>query len=772
MLNIKIQPRQFLLMASMLLMVILFAACQSDARQNTPTSSVSPSFIPTKTNTPTVTQTFTITPSPTATSTPTITPSPTPQRLAYEPITSENVRDLSVLVSKRTGHYYDFIDNELFLTISDNNVCIANIFEPYTEKCTHFSDEKKNYWAESISPDLSLLATTDVQDNVYLWDLENEELVTIIKAPKFYSFDYRMPRFVSNEHLVFLDVQTIDKNSHFKTSLWSVDLQKTVKEFDDREISVYYYIDAQIASKSGKLIGVYKNNDLGKNILEIWDTQNLSLVQEIELHDQIDSVHISSSGTYVVVIGSRPNYQNIHVYRIEDGEYVFSGKSAGDDIEDFAFSSDEAFFTYVSRANDVKIWETEDWTLDRIVTGNPRYGYSKILFSPNGEYLLAAPNDFDDHKNFVWDLKTGQIIGRPLGSRGGIGGFMGGFSLDSEYLVVESWAEILAYRVKDMQKISSHNKRYGRPLIFSPQGNYLASGARGGIVLLWDAHTGEFVRQIGEYDYTIYYLGMNNLIEEIAFSPTEEVIAVGTWSGEISLWDVQTGERLFSLKEGVGPGEGPDIHRSLDDLIFSHDGSMIAARNGPVISVWEGDSGKLLTDIFEGCPHLGGSRQLYRMPSLSFSPDDEYLSGDCAGYYVDGCLENDQERCGTVWKQISYNSEDIYYRDESEDIFPWHENIHLPKIEVKNRESYHCDYNSYGYHPHHQQLKFVYWSPCDWDGDPYIQVYKNQKGGQMILEIPGGNIEDNKGIDIAFSPDDTLVAITRDRSFQIWGIEP
>jgi WD40 repeat protein len=764
-------------MASMLLMVILFAACQSDARQNTPTSSVSPSFIPTKTNTPTVTQTFTSTPPPTITNTPTITPSPTPQRLAYEPIIPGNVRDLSVLVSKRTGHYYDFIDNEHFLTISDNNVCIANIFEPYTEKCTHFSDEKKNYQAESISPDLSLLATTDVQDNIYVWDLENEKLLTIIEAPKFHSFDYRIPRFISNDYLVFLDAQNIDQKTYFKTSLWSVDLQKTVKKFDDREISVYYYIDAQVASKRGKLIGVYKNNDLGKNILEIWDTQNLSLVQEIELHDQIDSVHISSSGTYVVVIGSRPNYQNIHVYRIEDGEYVFSGKSAGDDIEDFAFSSDEALFTYVSRANDVNIWETEDWTLERIVTGNPRYGYSKILFSPNGEYLLAAPNDsgqikFEapDNKNFVWDLKTGDIIGRPLGSQGGL---MGGFSPDSEYLVLESWTEILTYRVNDMQTLTKQNKIYGKPLLFSPQGNYLASGARGGIVLLWDAHTGEFVRQIGEYDYTRYYLGMSNLTVEIAFSPAEEVIAVGTWSGEISLWDVQTGERLVILKEGVGPGESPDRNRRLTHLIFSHDGSMIAARNGPIISIWKVSNGKILTGIIESCQYKGSSYQYYELPVLSFSPDDQYLSGDCAGYYVDGCIENDRDRCGTIWKQISYNSEDIHYRDESEDIFPWHEDIHLPQIQIRMKESYHCRHFSYAFHPNNQRLKLVYWSPCYGNNrDPYIQVYENREEGHMIREIPGGDLTSFQALDIAFSPDDTLVAITRDNSFQIWGIEP
>jgi WD40 repeat protein len=68
---------------------------------------------------------------------------------------------------------------------------------------------------------------------------------------------------------------------------------------------------------------------------------------------------------------------------------------------------------------------------------------------------------------------------------------------------------------------------------FNPSGGIIASGARDGIVRLWDAASGHQLR-------TIYAVGdSTGGVFSVSFSPDGKTLAVGSDDADIHLWNVQ-----------------------------------------------------------------------------------------------------------------------------------------------------------------------------------------------------------------------------------------
>jgi WD40 repeat protein len=94
---------------------------------------------------------------------------------------------------------------------------------------------------------------------------------------------------------------------------------------------------------------------------------------------------------------------------------------------------------------------------------------------------------------------------------------------------------------------------------FSPDGTLLAAAEASGQVRLWNTETGT-ARATLNCGHTI--------LHALAFSPRGETLAVADMSGRIQLCDIPSLQELFSLQD-----EGPQIN----GLAFSPDGTTIAA---------------------------------------------------------------------------------------------------------------------------------------------------------------------------------------------------
>ena len=79
------------------------------------------------------------------------------------------------------------------------------------------------------------------------------------------------------------------------------------------------------------------------------------------------------------------------------------------------------------------------------------------------------------------------------------------------------------------------------PIVFSPNGNLLASGSTTGHVVLWNPETGEVVRRLDR--------GSTQSIgpQGIVFNDAGTKIAAGEWDQHVRVWNVETGTLLQTL---------------------------------------------------------------------------------------------------------------------------------------------------------------------------------------------------------------------------------
>jgi predicted NACHT family NTPase len=119
---------------------------------------------------------------------------------------------------------------------------------------------------------------------------------------------------------------------------------------------------------------------------------------------------------------------------------------------------------------------------------------------------------------------------------------------------------------------SAFTKIFGsvRSVIFSPDGQLLATGDSDGVVSLWEASSG---REI------LTCKGHTNVVESVAFSPDGEILASGSYENTIKLWDVKTGECLKVLQGHT---------ESVMSVTFNPDGNILASGSfDRTIRLWD-----------------------------------------------------------------------------------------------------------------------------------------------------------------------------------------
>ncbi|MEG4009290.1 NACHT domain-containing protein [Microcoleus sp. Pol11C1] len=116
-----------------------------------------------------------------------------------------------------------------------------------------------------------------------------------------------------------------------------------------------------------------------------------------------------------------------------------------------------------------------------------------------------------------------------------------------------------------------------RSVIFSSDGQLLATGDSDGVVRLWEASSG---REI------LTCKGHTNVVESVAFSPDGEIFASGSYDKTIKLWDVNTGECLKVLQGHT---------ESVMFVTFNHEGNILASGSfDRTIRLWDIRTGECL----------------------------------------------------------------------------------------------------------------------------------------------------------------------------------
>lgn len=276
-----------------------------------------------------------------------------------------------------------------------------------------------------------------------------------------------------------------------------------------------------------------------------------------------------------------------------------------------------------------------------------------LAFGPDGDRVLTA--SAGDIR--IWDPATGEERQlRKIAAATAVA-----IRPDLGRLAVARFADVAIHDIADgrlLRSIDPHgdwDRRFPfRPrvaaLAFGADGQRLATagsqakvggphGSPGGVVKLWDAETGQELRNFGD---------LSHRASHVAFSPDGKLLAAGTDGasgelpepGEVHVWDATTGKLVhrFLMKDEATPGEDPG---SVTSLAFSPRGTRVAAGiSDGTVRLWELPSGREQT-TFRGHQGRRGDAEVDALTGrivgprgsvrcIAFSPDGDRLAS--AGY--------------------------------------------------------------------------------------------------------------------------------------------
>jgi WD40 repeat protein len=272
-----------------------------------------------------------------------------------------------------------------------------------------------------------------------------------------------------------------------------------------------------------------------------------------------------------------------------DGKYLAS--SAGWDTKGFAHG-------------EVKLWDPITGDLRKVILDVEAEGAS-ASFSADGKTIVTAWRKTPDGIQF-WDTETGKLLkslSAPIKEAEVLRAF---FSPDGKVLAINT----------------RHHGSYlldpssGKQLLaiapplgigsFSPDGSFIEWGN----TLL--NREGKVVRELdiqGLPDFS-----------SMTYSPDSKTLAMGHKTGEVSLWNLETGKRIAMFKGSQ--------QLSIKCVRISPDGKwLIAGSNDGAVSIWS-----LKTRKECHCFSPSGSSAIY---AVAFRPDSKvFLTGDGSGCII------------------------------------------------------------------------------------------------------------------------------------------
>ena len=250
----------------------------------------------------------------------------------------------------------------------------------------------------------------------------------------------------------------------------------------------------------------------------------------------------------------------------------------------------------------ILLWDPADGRKVREIEG-PTGGVAAVAFSPDGNTLWAAGTAYEraDRPVRCWDLRTGEEI-----------------AWKNYGLLYSLW--------------SDRSERTVNSLVVSADGRTVISAAQDGFIRFEDAATGKELRRLPGFrawaspsgrrlawSAGIYYRPDSSIhlwdlaadkelrgvdtgklmAGRVAVSPDGRTLAIGLWSKEHYLQDIETGSKT-DLRGGLLDG-GPVPQVSLGGLAFSPDGKRLASIGpdetpgpGGLLHFWDPATGKEL----------------------------------------------------------------------------------------------------------------------------------------------------------------------------------
>ena len=238
-----------------------------------------------------------------------------------------------------------------------------------------------------------------------------------------------------------------------------------------------------------------------------------------------------------------------------------------------------------------------------------------VDFSPDGSQLAVGSDD----AAYLWDVGSGQVLYTLDRQPGEVVTTYATFSPDGRLLATcgggtrdEPIIQLWDFDFGELLLTFEGPYDYINAIAFSPDGRILAAGGgpQDNVVNLYEADTGKLLK-------TLWH---NRFVLSVSFNPIGNTLASAGGDAAAHIWDLDSGEELFTL---TGSKD------NITDLAWSPDGDkLVAASLDGAIRVWEPVSSRGMQVLGE----IGGESLL----SVAWMPDSGIIAagGDLGTLYL------------------------------------------------------------------------------------------------------------------------------------------
>jgi WD40 repeat protein len=278
---------------------------------------------------------------------------------------------------------------------------------------------------------------------------------------------------------------------------------------------------------------------------------------------------------------------------------------------------------------DICLWQISDRQLIGKLVGHTNFAW-KLLFVPDLPLLVSAGQDGrigiwnwqTREQLHLWSVDTNPILALAFDRHRQI--FASGHSNgDVRIWEVETGAKIAEW--------NAHNREELQALQISPDGRWLATGGRGGVVKVWDL-ADLFAGNEWDARSPSMQIDCAETVCSLAFSHEPQILAIGGESGRIIIWDLGTASSSCEL---VGHRE-----RVFALAFYPHGHLLASGSRDTTIKIWHLPTGETIHTLVKHREWVW---------SLQFSPDGRMLISGSADRSI-GFWDTATWQSLRVWK--------------------------------------------------------------------------------------------------------------------------